>query len=280
MTAWARRHPVAAVTGVFVLTAAGVWSVKLARLAHSVEIFHAYWADPRGQPGGLLYVALGDSAAQSIGATRPERGYVGLLAERMRELTSLPVLVVNLSRSGATVRDVLDTQLPRLLQLHPDVVTVAVGGNDIRSYNTARFAADVEELTAALPAGTLVADVPYFMHGRWEDDADQAAETVTKTARAHQLRVVPLHRALRYRGAIAMLTDFSADWFHPNDRGHRVWADALWTELKRSPALASGRARPRRDDWGAVPPGTVPRPGLSGASTLSSRESISGFLAS
>ena len=108
---------------------------------------------------------------------------------------------------------------------------------------TRRFAADVEELTAGLPAGTLVADVPYFMHGRWEDDADQAAETVTKRARAHQLRIVPLHRALRDRGAIAMLTDFAADWFHPNDRGHRVWADALWTELKMSPALTTKRAR-------------------------------------
>lgn len=219
--------------------------VKLFRLAQSVEINRSYWADPRGERGGIVYVALGDSAAQSIGASRPERGYVGLLAKWMREETGSPVLVVNLSRSGATVRDVLDTQLPRLLPLQPDIVTVAVGGNDIRSYNPARFAADVEELAAALPAGTLVADVPYFMHGRWEDDADQAAETVAKGARAHQLQVVPLHRALRDRGAIAMLTDFAADWFHPNDRGHRVWADALWTELRRSPALTTEH-RPRK----------------------------------
>ena len=28
-----------------------------------------------------------------------------------------------------------------------------------------------------------------------------------------------------------MLTDFAADWFHPNDRGHRVWADAFWDEM-------------------------------------------------
>lgn len=243
-----------------VVTAA--WSVKLARLAHSVKGFRAYWAEPRGRPGGLLYVALGDSAAQSIGATRPERGYVGLLAAQMREQTGLPVMVVNLSRSGATVRDVLDTQLPRLLQLHPDVVTVAVGGNNIHSYKQGRFAADVEELTAGLPTGTLVADVPYFMHGRWERDADEAAETVADKARAHQLRVAPLHRALRDRGTIAMFTDFAADWFHPNDRGHRVWADALWTQLKRSPALTpSTRSRPwpERGDSGLVMSGHLTR---------------------
>lgn len=139
-SAWLRRHPLSAALVALLLLGSGVWTVKLFRLAQSVEVYRSYWADPRGERGGLVYVALGDSAAQSIGASRPERGYVGLLAKRMREETGSPVLVVNLSRSGATVRDVLDTQFPRLLQLQPDIVTVAVGGNDIRSYNSARFA--------------------------------------------------------------------------------------------------------------------------------------------
>ena len=30
-------------------------------------------------------------------------------------------------------------------------------------------------------------------------------------------------------------TDFAADWFHPNDRGHRVWADAFWEAMARRP---------------------------------------------
>ena len=37
-----------------------------------------------------------------------------------------------------------------------------------------------------------------------------------------------------------MLTDFAADWFHPNDRGSRVWADAFWIVLKDLPALSAG----------------------------------------
>jgi acyl-CoA thioesterase I len=233
--AWLRRHRLVAVLCAVLLVAAGVWGVKLVRLASSIEGYRAYWAEPRGRPGGLVYVALGDSAAQGIGASRPDRGYVSLLAERMREQTGRPVQVVNLSSSGATIRDLLDTQLPRLLQLRPDVVTVAIGGNDVRSYDPTRFSAAADELTAALPAGTLIADVPYFMHGGWEERSVQAGGFITAGARAHQLRLVGLHDALRDRGARAMLTDFAADWFHPNDRGHRVWADAFWTELKRSP---------------------------------------------
>ena len=182
-------------------------------------------------------MALGDSAAQGIGASRPERGYVSLLAGRMREQTGRPVQVINLSRSGATIRDLLDTQLPKLRELRPDVVTVAIGGNDIRSYERGRFLADVDELTAALPRGTHIADVPDFMHGRWGDRAVEAGEIVTASAGAHQQHIVRLHNTQRDRGAGAMLTDFAADWFHPNDRGHRVWADAFWNTLRHSPAL-------------------------------------------
>ncbi len=238
LAAWRRRHPLLTVAGVLVLGTTGIWAVKLVRIAHSVESYRAYWAEPQGARGGLVYVALGDSAAQSIGASRPERGYVGLLAERMREQTGRPVHVTNLSSSGATIRDLVEEQLPRLLTMTPDVVTVAIGGNDVRSYDAGRFARAVEELTATLPPGTYIADVPYFMHGRWDSNAAAAGRLVAGSARAHQLTVVPLYEAERARGSRAMLTDFAADWFHPNDRGHRVWADAFWQELRRSPVLS------------------------------------------
>jgi len=236
---WLRRHRLPAVIGAAMLIGAGAWGVKLVLLAQSVDGYRTYWAGPRGEPGGLVYVALGDSAAQGIGASHPERGYVGLLAERIREQTGRPVQVVNLSRSGATVRDLLDTQLSPLRELRPDIVTVAIGGNDVRGYDPARLSAAIDELTAALPAGTFIADVPDFMHGRWGDRAAEAAAIVTASASAHQLRVVPLHDVQRGRGAGAMLTDFAADWFHPNDRGHRVWADAFWSELRSSAALTT-----------------------------------------
>ena len=235
--AWLRRHRIQAAIGAGVLVVAGVWGVKLVRLSHSVEVNRTYWAEPRGEPGGIVYVALGDSAAQGIGASHPDRGYVGLLAERMRGRSGRPVQVVNLSISGATIRDLLDSQLPQLWELRPDIVTVAIGGNDIRSYDRARFSADVDRLTAALPVGTLIADVPDFMHGRWEERAAEAGGIINTGAGARQLRSVPLHDAQRERGAGAMLTDFAADWFHPNNRGHRVWADAFWNELMRSPEL-------------------------------------------
>ena len=230
---WLRRHPVFSSALALLLVAASVWGIKLGRLALSAGSNADYWSQPRGETGGLLYVALGDSAAQGMGASEPAKGYVGLLAQRLRDSTGRPVQVVNLSRSGARIADVVETQLPALAALgrEPDVLTVAIGGNDVRAYDRDTFAAEVDRLTASLPAGAYVADAPYFMHGRWERDAQQAADMLTARAVERGLRPVPLHEALRDQGPQAMLTQFAADWFHPNDRGHRVWADAFWAVI-------------------------------------------------
>lgn len=80
-----------------------------------------------GKTGGLLYVAPGDSAAQGIGASDPQRGYVGLLAKRLRDNAGRPVQIVKLSRSGARIKDVLDTQVPAARMGAPDVSERQVG---------------------------------------------------------------------------------------------------------------------------------------------------------
>ncbi len=222
------------------LAVVGFWAVRAIRVGRSVGRYAEYWSVPRGDAGGLLYVALGDSAAQGVGASSPELGYVGLLAQRMREQSGRPVQVVNLSRSGARLADLVQDQLPLLSELEPDVVTVDIGGNDVLAYDPERFSALVCDLTAGLPSGTFVAEVPYFMHGMWERRAVETGQLLASCAATNDLRVVPLHAAEKSRGFAAMLTDFAADLFHPNDRGHRVWADAFWTQITRGPALADG----------------------------------------
>ncbi len=211
-----------------------VWSARFTRLRSSLTRNAAYWAQPRGDAGGLLYVALGDSVAQGIGASSPDNGYVGLIAQRLRDRSGQSVQVINLSTSGGRIADVLESQLPQLANLGriPDVLTVAIGGNDIRAYDRATFAGEVDRLTAALPTGTYLADAPYFMHGRWERDSHQAAEVLTRSALSRGLLPVALHEHLHAQGPQAMLTQFAADLFHPNDRGHRVWADAFWTVIE------------------------------------------------
>ena len=51
------------------LVALVVWCVRLRRVKRGVAVARRFWAQPQGAPGGLLCVALGDSAAQGVGAS-------------------------------------------------------------------------------------------------------------------------------------------------------------------------------------------------------------------
>ena len=183
-------------------------------------------------PGGLRYVALGDSAAQGIGASTPEQGYVSLIAEHLRLSSGKPIEIINLSHSGARIRDVVQEQLPRLAGLHADVITVGVGGNDIGAWNQADFAASAAALCAGLPSrGTVVADLPYFMHEPLETYARTASAILIKECKARGITIAPLHAAMQASGWKGMFTHFAADWFHPNNSGHQLWADAFWQAI-------------------------------------------------
>lgn len=239
-----RRPWRSAVLGVLLGVLVGQ-SVMLLLLGRSVASYQHFWTGPQGQSGGLLYVALGDSAAQGVGASRPLLGYVGLVAQDLRRASGQRVQVVNLSVSGARVADVR-RQVAELRRrgLDPDLVTVDVGGNDVRAgYDATRFAREVEALAAVLPAGSVVLDVPWFMHGSWERHAREAARVVRDAAGRHGLAAAPLHEAQRSQGWGSMLTLFAPDLFHPDDEGYRLWARTAWVAAVRSGVL-SGLCRP------------------------------------
>jgi hypothetical protein len=50
---------------------------------------------------------------------------------------------------------------------------------------------------------------------------------------------VVLHEAMRTQSVWAMATDFSADWFHPDNRSHRVGADAFGSALSSVQTFAA-----------------------------------------
>lgn len=204
------------------------------RIANTLHINARWWNEQRERSGDLLYVAIGDSSAQGIGASRPGHSYVGLIAAHLREITGRTIRVVNLSVSGARLRDAIEVQLPALAGLKPDFLTVAIGANDIADFDAERFERELEIVYSALPDGAIVADVPSFYFGAKEHKARIANLIVLRVAAKHGLEVAPLHAATwRQTGARYALNQVAADFFHPNDRGYRVWASAFLPVLDR-----------------------------------------------
>lgn len=231
-------HPAITIAILAIIFAGGVWlgiflllrrkRLGAYRNAKSLKVHAKWWQEQESKPGELLYLALGDSAAQGVGASQPHNGYVGAIAAHLRRTTGRSVRVVNLSVSGARLREALATQVPQLAGLNPDVVTVEIGANDIRSFNYARFGKEFHELLAALPPGTIVGEVPCFFFGTAEKNVRLANAIIHRAARERGFPIALLHAATKKQGvARVAFKQSSADLFHPNDRGYRVWASAF-----------------------------------------------------
>ncbi len=187
-----------------------------------VEAYAPLWSSGNRaalRADGPLWVVLGDSAAQGVGASAHDRGYVGLVLDRLRAVDP-GWRVVNLSRSGARTREVVDVQWPAAAGLPYALLTAVIGGNDALRTPVEQWERDVRDLCAALPAGAVVSTTA---QGVFERKTRRVNEVVRARAAERGLRVADVwaHTGPPYRGLYA-------DGFHPNDAGYVQWADALW----------------------------------------------------
>jgi lysophospholipase L1-like esterase len=179
---------------------------------------------------GPLWLVLGDSTAQGIGAPSYDRGYVGQLRAVLEEHSPRPWRVLNLSRSGARAADVVATQLPRLeaLETTPDLVTCAIGANDMVPTPLPEVLASIREIIGRLPRGAIIATVP---QGLRPARATAVNEVIRREAPAAGLVVADVwaHTAPPWHGKLA------ADGFHPGALGYADWAKAFAEALAEVP---------------------------------------------
>jgi lysophospholipase L1-like esterase len=215
----------------------GGWFVRLsARLSPGVRKVQAQigpyaraWEEANaatlGTPGPL-WVVLGDSMSQGIGASRYDCGWVSQLEVLLEQAGSL-YRVFNLSVYGARVDDVLTRQLPtlRALDVEPDLVTVLIGSNDIVSRKHRRdLLGNYRELLRRLPPGSVVAS-PFGNFGLGK----QINALVAEEAADRGLKVLH-HRddesLASWKGKLA------EDHFHPNDLGYSGLAEAFFKTIQ------------------------------------------------
>jgi acyl-CoA thioesterase-1 len=205
--------------------------LSLIGLFSQVSRYQKYWNknnQAADEPGQLLYVALGDSTAQGIGASSPSKGYVGLIADGIRNKEQKPVRVVNLSKSGAKLDDVLSRQIPEMNKQKIDkqtVITMEIGANDMVSFDPKKFESQMDEIMQNMPSQTLLTDLPYFggsRHRNLEGNVIQANEIMYRLAKKHNLKLVALHDRMKHNGGLKTL---APDLFHPSNTAYREnWA--------------------------------------------------------
>lgn len=201
-------------------------------LASTVSSYKKFWTKKAEESGEVTYLALGDSAAQGIGATVPERGYVGLIASRLERQTNKNVRIINLSKTGAKMEDYLREQAPLVKRIKADLVTIEIGANDIGGFRSDKYRSDFKEVLASLPEGAYVANMPVFINPSSTDSAKQASQIIQQELGAFpNLHFVDLQQQIAEHQTIF---GFAPDFFHPNDISYKNWADAFWVKIQHS----------------------------------------------
>jgi acyl-CoA thioesterase-1 len=217
----------------------GRWADGVTAMREDCLAFAAHWRAHNDQvldAGGPLWVVLGDSTAQGLGAPGPEGGYVGQVLAGLRQRTGQPWQVLNLSASGSLTRDVLRDQLPRIpvAPKTPDLVTCGIGVNDILYTGPGKLFGDLRALIAAVPDDTVLLDLP-LPAGCWGFLGRASVPYVTRINRT-------IHAAAAARGLpVAEVSahflppwtgKFAPDCFHPSQAGYRDWSRALLAAIK------------------------------------------------
>jgi lysophospholipase L1-like esterase len=193
----------------------------------------------------VMYVALGDSTVEGIGASAPSRNYVSRIHARLRERYP-NARMVNLGVAGATSQDVVARQLDRAVQLKPQLVTLSIGPNDITSRVPAKtYAANMDTILGRLARETdavvvvnLLPDLavtPRFrgrevapVVGRLSREFNEALE---RAAERHSAVLVDLYEASR-REVPGRPELLARDGYHPSDLGYARWAELMWDAIR------------------------------------------------
>ena len=209
------------------------------------------------------YVALGDSFTEGLDDRRPDgsfRGWADRVADELAA-RSPGFRYANLAVRGRRMAQIREQQLPRALEMAPELITVAAGGNDIIGFrcDVPALSADMHDLlvqltgtgadvlvftgfnpTGRLPAGRLLA-------------ARAAAFNVSVAQSAAELgaRVVDLWAMT----ALYRDSRWAADRLHLSTAGHELVA----AQVLRALALAPGQVGPgQAAPGGAAPGGAAP----------------------
>ncbi|MEA2974054.1 MAG: hypothetical protein QOG82_2512 [Actinomycetota bacterium] len=204
----------------------------LRRVHAQVAVYAKAWDEANAlalAATGPLWVVLGDSTAQGIGAPSPDEGYVGQVHRMLEATTGQAWRVLNLSKSGERAAGLLATQVPRLEALVvPDLVTCAIGSNDIiRRTPLPQLERDLREILGRLPPGSVVATMPA---GLWRERVVAIDAIIRSSAAAGGLRVADVGA----RTGPPWDGKYAEDRFHPGALGYADWAAAFAEALDLS----------------------------------------------
>ncbi|MBI4623000.1 MAG: SGNH/GDSL hydrolase family protein [Verrucomicrobia bacterium] len=195
----------------------------------------------------ITMVVLGDSISTGLnasitsGVAPKQEGYVGLVAQGLEERFGSKITVKNLSISGKSSPWGLE-QVPTVIAESPDLFLCAFGMNDASSRRpTSEFTETirqiVEKVRAARPDCDTILITSMSANPEWSLAAPElypeyaAGLEKLATRGVAVANVTTIWTALLQRKGVLDLSGNGLN--HPNDFGHRVYADVILETIGR-----------------------------------------------
>ena len=191
----------------------------------------------------LVYVALGDSLTAGVGATAQDKTYPYQLAALLANTKQAEVTLVNLAWPGATAADVLQNQVPLLAQFKPDVITLAIGVNDIHNRvpdeEFVQTISKIVDRSVASAKQVMVVTIPFIgdkslflppYRAYFDWQTKRYNVLLNQALATKQIQVIDLY-GLTHSKAMADETYYSPDHFHPSDAGYAFWSTVVYDHL-------------------------------------------------
>jgi lysophospholipase L1-like esterase len=164
-------------------------------------------------PHGSRILLWGDSLSVGVGASAPEKGYVGVLKDR------LSLDITNKAVSGETSADALLHAPADLSEVNPDIVLILLGGNDmLRGTPASEMFANLRKLIDLAHEKKAVV----YLVGIKKHIGDGYNDGFEKLAKDSGSLYTP-DILLDIFGNSTLM----ADEIHPNDKGYLKMADKL-----------------------------------------------------
>ena len=217
------------ILGIFALALILYIGINVGLAARKAMAFPKYWQNRAAEsvpPDAIRLVAMGDSIMEAIGATHPEDGIAGRIAQYLQSRTGRPVHISNVSVGGATIQDILDQQLPQVDLSQADLIILATATDMEQRLPLATYEANLRTLLDALPPDrTIFSDLPL-------EPGREAYQTVLQRL-ANEQGVRRADFAKVFHGERRRLDIFSWLFPHLNSKGYYYWFMAFQPEVDK-----------------------------------------------
>jgi lysophospholipase L1-like esterase len=199
-------------------------SLMLIRVNVSAKNLSEYWQEEGLGAAEYIVVIMGDSEALGVGASNPSKSFASRLKEKISEDKGKTVKIVNVASLNATFEQVLEKQIPKLLDVEENLIIISAG-----RINVEKRLLDEDTLRSiliSLPSGiSYVTEIPAGNDPQKNEIAKQFNEIIIKLSEKQGIDVIPLYdRTLKSQFDLSY---YDWDFVHPNDNGHKIWADII-----------------------------------------------------